>query len=186
MASVDLQDACYSLPIHRKDQKYFSFFWDGHLYRFICMPNGFTDGPRIFMKVLKVPFSLLRSRGHESVIYLDDGYLQGLTYALCLANIQDTVSLLTSLGFFISPKSVLQPTQELTYLGFVLNSVSMSVTLTEKRKEKLWSLTDSLLAQPTQSIRKVAGLIGTIIAASPGVLHGQLHYRRLERDKNGP
>ena len=154
------------------------------LYRFICMPNGYKDGPRLFTKVPKVPFALLRSRGHESVIYLDDGYLQGLTYALCLTNIQDTVSLLTSLGFFISPKSVLQPTQELTYLGFVLNSVSMSITLTEKRKDKLWSLTDSLLAQPTQSIRKVAGLIGTIIAALPGGLHGQLHYRRLERDKN--
>ena len=68
MSSVDLQDAYYSLPIHRKDQKYFSFFWDGHLYRFICMPNGYKDGPQLFTKVLKVPFALLRSRGHESVL----------------------------------------------------------------------------------------------------------------------
>ena len=124
-------------------KKYFSLFWDGNLYRFICMPNGYTDGPRTFTKVLKVPFALL-GRGHESVIYLDDGYLQGLTYALCLSNIQETVSLWTSLGFFISPKSVLLPTQELTYLGFLLNSVSMYIALTAKRKDKIWSLADSV------------------------------------------
>ena len=179
MASVDLKDAYYSIPIHRDDQKYFTFLWEGRLYRFVCMPNGYTDGPRVFTKVLKAPFGTLRSQGNESVIYLDDGYLQGITYDLCLSNIHDTISLLKSLGFFISEKSVLHPTQELTYLGFILNSKSMTITFTDKRKEKIWLLTCSMLDNPIQCFRKVAGLIGMIIAALPGVMYGQMHYRRL-------
>ena len=41
-----------------------------------------------------------------------------------------------------------------------------------------------MASTPMQRIRAVAALVGVINAALPGVKHGQLHYRRLERDKN--
>ena len=40
MASIDLKDAYYSIPIRKEDRKYLSFFWDGNFYRFTCLPNG--------------------------------------------------------------------------------------------------------------------------------------------------
>ena len=122
--------------------------------------------------------------GHASVIYLDDGYLQASTYEECCRNIQCTTSLLEALGFFISDKSVLTPTTRLIFLGFILDSDAMTITLTEKRKGKILSAAKVMASAPTQRIRAVAALVGMIIAALPGVTHGQLHYRRLERDKN--
>ena len=74
MASVNLRDAYYSIPVHQEDQKFFSFAWEEQYYQFICLPNGYKDGPRVFTKVLKAPFAYLRRHGHASVIYLDDGY----------------------------------------------------------------------------------------------------------------
>ena len=42
----------------------------------------------------------------------------------CLKNVHDTVELFKSLGFCIHPdKSVLEPSQKLTFLGFELDSV---------------------------------------------------------------
>ena len=184
MASVDQRDAYYSIPVHQEDQKFFSFAWEGKYYQFICLPHGYQDGPRVFTKVLKAPFAYLRRQGHASVIYLDDGYLQASTYEECCKNIQCTTSLLEALGFFISDKSVLTPTTRLIFLGFILDSDAMTITLTEKRKGKILSAAKVMASAPTQRIRAVAALVGMIIAALPGVTHGQLHYRRLERDKN--
>ena len=181
MPSVNLRDAYYSIPVHKEDQKFFSFAWEEKYYQFICLPNGYKDGPRVFIKVLKAPFAYLRRQGHASVIYLDDGYLQASTYEECCRNIQCTTSLLKALGFFISEKSVLTPTTRSIFLGFILDSDAMTITLTEKRKGKILSASKVMASAPTQRIRAVAALI---IAALPGVKHGQLHYRRLERDKN--
>ena len=163
MASVDLRDAYYSIPVHKEDQKFFSFAWEEKYYHFICLPNGHKDGPRVFTNVLKAPFAYLRSQGHASVVYLDDGYLQALTYEECCRNVQYTTSLLTTLGFFINEKSVLSPTKQLTFLGFVLDSDFMTITLTEKRKGKI------------PSAAKVM-LVGMISAALPGVKHGVCTY----------
>ena len=70
-----------------------------------------------------------------SVIFVDDSYLQGDTKQECLQNIEATVSLLESLGFAIHEgKSILNPTQEIEFLGFVFNSVKW---LFQLQKEKL-------------------------------------------------
>ena len=80
-------------------------------------------------------------------------------------------------------KSALNPSQSLTFLGFVLNSVSMTVTLTQEKKEQLKSLCTEALSQEIFPIRFVAKVIGKIVSALPGAGFGRLHYRNLERDK---
>ena len=66
---------------------------------YVClmgMPNGYAQAPFIFTKLLKPPFGFLRKHGYSSVVYIDDSYLQGDTYAHCLENINATRTLLTS------------------------------------------------------------------------------------------
>ena len=79
MASIDLRDAFFSVPIHNDHQKYFKFIF-GNLFQFTSMPNGYGPAMRIFTKISKVPFGHLRSQGLNSVVYVDDSYLQGHTY----------------------------------------------------------------------------------------------------------
>ena len=111
MASIDLKDAFFSVPIHYDHQKYLKFIF-GNLFQFTSMPNGYGPAMRIFTKISKVPFGHLRSQGHNSVVYVDDLYLQGDTYQSCLATILDTIKLLRELGFVIHPdKSVLTLSQ---------------------------------------------------------------------------
>ena len=73
---------------------------------------------------------------------------------------------------------MLSPTKQLIYLGFVLDSEAMTITLTDKRKGKILSAAKVMASTPTQRISAVAALVGMIITALPGVKHGQLHYRR--------
>ena len=113
--------------------------WD-RPYALAAMPNGYSDAMRIFTKILKPPFAALRQSGHLSCVYVDDSYLQGGTYSECLQNVHDTIALLLSLGYPIHPnKSVLKPTQVIIFLGFVINFIEMTITLTTEKKEKLKS-----------------------------------------------
>ena len=124
--------------VSASDQKYLKFTWDGQLFHFVCFPNGLACCPRLFTKLLKPVYARLRQQGHESSGYIDDSYLQGDDFPDCVANVKATVCLFDSLGFITHPdKSVLIPTQRLTYLGFILDSIEMKIFLTPEKAERL-------------------------------------------------
>ena len=148
------------------------------------MPNRYLDAVRVFTKILKPPFSCLGEQGHLSVIYVDDSLLAGDTYKDCLDNIHETKLLLEGLGFHIHPKkSVFLPTQAITSLGFEINAVNMTITLTNAKKNKIKDLCVTTLSNSTLTICQVASLLGNIGATFEGVPYGCLHYCYLEQNK---
>ena len=88
-------------------------------------------------------------------------------------------------GWLLHPdKSVLEPTQTLEFLGFLLNSILMRITLTLHKVEKIISACTSLLHKSNRvSIRDVSRVIGLLVSSFPGVMFGPLYYRTLEHDK---
>lgn len=81
---------------------------------------GLSSAHRIFTKIMKPVFSHLRKLGHSIIAYIDDCLLQGDT---CLRNVDQTVEILDSLGLTIYPsKSVFQPSKQIVFLGFILDS----------------------------------------------------------------
>ena len=57
MTSVDMEQAYYSIPIHKESQKYLKFYWNEVLYSFSCLPFGLASAPYIFTKILKPVYS---------------------------------------------------------------------------------------------------------------------------------
>ena len=132
--SVDLAEAFYSIPIRESDRKYFRFWHRDQKFQFTALIMGLTHSPRVFTKILKPVFAHLRAKGHISSAYIDDSCLQGSTYVRCRQNIHDTIQLMDSLGLTVHlGKSVLQPTQQIVFLGFLLCSVTMSIRLPPER-----------------------------------------------------
>jgi hypothetical protein len=161
------------------------FEWDNNLYQFTCYPNGLGPCPRKFTKLMKVPLSHLREIGHFIMGYIDDFFLKGQGKQKCHGTLIAAIALLTSLGFTIHPgKSQLDPKQIIIFLGFVINSCEMTVTLTDEKKAKLIELINSILSKNSVVIRQVASVIGKIVSSLPGSLPGALYYRRLEKDKD--
>jgi len=184
MASIDLKDAYYSVPIAEEHQKYLKFEWRGVLYQFKALPNGLSSGPRKFTKLLKPPFSVLRHRGHVIIGYIDDTLLLGKTKEAVTEAVADTTELLQSLGFTIhQEKSVFEPEQKIVFLGFEIDSVTMTVKLTQRKIEEIMGQCLSLKRKRKITIHEVASLIGKLVAAFPGVQYGALHYRELEKNK---
>jgi len=184
IASVDLKDAFFSVPIHKQDQNLLKFLYKGQLYKFTCLPNGYRDAPRCFTKLLKPVFATLRELGYLSVIYIDDSFLTGDTYEECLENVKATIKLLVDLGFTINlKKSSLIPSHSIVFLGYIINSLDMTISLTTEKKEKLFLLAASLLDSNPHTIREVAKFLGFISASHLAVPFSKLHYRSLEQEK---
>ena len=60
MASIDLKDALFTVSVHESLQKYFMFEWKDKVYKFVGMPNGYSDVMRVFAKILKPVYANLR------------------------------------------------------------------------------------------------------------------------------
>ena len=53
MASIDLTDAYYTVPVASEHRKYLRFIWGGKLFQCTCLSNGLSAAPRYFTKLLK-------------------------------------------------------------------------------------------------------------------------------------
>ena len=82
MASVDLKDAYYSIPISVEDRNFLKFEWQGTTFDLPGLPNGLASAPRLFTKVLKPIYAHLRFLGHFCMGHIDDPFRMGLH--LCL------------------------------------------------------------------------------------------------------
>ena len=119
MASIDLQDAYYSVNIDKSDRKYLRFTWKNSLYQFTCLPNGLASAPRWYTKLLKPVFSHLRNTGLVSAYYLDDTWLMGRSKEECEANVAQTHQMLVDTGFLINKaKSQMLPSEAIQFLFF--------------------------------------------------------------------
>ena len=85
-----------------------------------------------------------------------DSHLQGITKLECENNVQATTKLFNSLGLYVHPdKSILEPSQVLEFLGFVLNSMTMTVTLSHTKVENITQVCKDLLTRTQPTIRDV-------------------------------
>ena len=95
-----------------------------------------------------------------------------------------TVNTFHKLGFVNHPtKSVLIPTQEKEFLGFMLNSSSLTLRLPLRKATNVKQACENLLHQDSPTIRGVAQVIELIVFRFPGVQFGEFHYRNLERNE---
>ena len=97
------------------------------------------------------------------------------------------VQLFDRLGFTINlSKSVLPPTKTkiIQHLGFVFNSIDMTVQLTDEKKHCIVKLADDLLDTLKPDIQQLAQFVGKLVAAEPGFTHAPLYYKEIEIYKN--
>lgn len=184
LASIDLKDAYHLVSIHKKHHKYLRFVFAGQIYEYTCLPFGLNTAPYLFTKLLKPVLFYLRQRGFLSVLYIDDFLLLGRSYSECLSNIAVTKQVLSSLGFIINlEKSILIPNTNIKYLGFLYNTVDMSVSLPLDKQQSILKHVLKIMRSNRFTIQEFAKLIGKLIAACPAIKYGWLYTKNCERAK---
>jgi hypothetical protein len=185
--SWDVRKGYYNLAVHPAFQRFFCFEFEGQRYMFKCL-MGISIAPFIFSKLMGALIQVARAGGIDVSFYLDDTLLRGPTYDIAWRDLRAVGELFQLAGFLLhKTKSVDEPTQVITYLGFVICSRTMTVSLpTEKEQQIRRALTQALLdadAGTPWTVRAAAQLIGWLLAAIPAVKYGQGHFQSLENVK---
>jgi len=137
-ASTDIRYGYYSVPIAEEDQVKLRFNHSGKIFQCKVLPNCLCSALNWFTRLMKPVYASLRMLGQQMSGYIDDSLCLGDSYMECKANVKNTVCLTTDLGFMVhEKKSVLIPSQTITYLAFVMDAVQMVVTLPIKKVEKI-------------------------------------------------
>ena len=183
MIGIDLKDAFLHIPINPRFRKFLRFQWQGQTLQFKVLPFGLTCSPRVLTKVLKPVMGFLRSKwGILISIYMDDMLLQASSAAAAYLHAQLTVLLLMSLGWEINwKKSSFVPVQEITHLGFILNTSTMEIRCPEDKINRLVVLASSALESGNISVRLLESLLGQMESVRPVTPLAALHYRHVQR-----
>ncbi|KAN0018540.1 hypothetical protein ACTFIU_011158 [Dictyostelium citrinum] len=149
----------------------FRFVWKGVHYRWKTMPFGLSTAPRIFTMLLRPVLRMLRELNVFVIAYLDDLLIVGSTKEECLSNLDKRMELLVKLGFKLNlEKSVLEPTQSITFLWLQIDSVSMQLLVPKEKKKSVIKEIRNFLKLDSCTPRKLAGLKGKLIALEDAVI----------------
>ena len=107
----------------------------------------------------------------------------GKSFAECETNIELIVTLLHSLGFTVHPDKFVSA-RSIEYLGFVIDSQSMTISLSQKKKASIKQLCHEVFQEEFLIIRKFARLLGKSTSSFPSLRFGPLHNQSLEWHKN--
>jgi len=126
----------------------------------------------------------LWQRGVRMIIYLDD-ILILQDSALLAGLISQICQLLEALGFLINrKKSLMNPTQQIEFLGFQLCSQTLRIHTSPEKLRKTRQEASHLFQQTTVLIRDLARFIGKTSASVRAIQVAPLHYRALQRLMN--
>uniref|UniRef100_A0A7M5V2U2 Reverse transcriptase domain-containing protein n=1 Tax=Clytia hemisphaerica TaxID=252671 RepID=A0A7M5V2U2_9CNID len=166
MLKIDLKDAYFAIPLDQHSQRFVRFEWDKTLYQFQCLCFGLSPAPRVFSKILKVPISLLRRLGIRLIIFLDDILLIASTPEELRQMRDTTIFLLQSLGFLINvKKSVFEPTQKIEFLGMIIDSIKMTLSLPEEKVVAIKKQCSEMLEKEKVPLRELSKLVGRLSAS---------------------
>ena len=131
---------------------------------------------------MKALMSHLRKHyGVNLVFYIDDTLIFGESPAAVREYVSHTLRVLQEAGFDINfEKSVLTPTRVIDYLGFTIDSETLSLTIPEAKVNSLCELGRKALSQYRMTIRKFAGIVGKFAATDPGNDRAKVHIKQLQ------
>lgn len=161
MAKLDLKDAYFTIPIHSEDQSFLQFKWENTPFQFICLPFGLSSAPWVFTKLLKPVVAYLRQQGIRLIIYLDDILILNQSRESLEGQLVVVSNLLDSLGYIINKdKSHTIPTQEIEFLGLLIDSTSVSLKLPDAKQDAIMKWCKDALKKDSLSLREIASVLG--------------------------
>lgn len=185
-AKIDLQAAYRSVPIHPDDYDVTGIQWtfkgdSEPTFLFDArLPFGSNKGPSHFHRLSQaIRRSMIREGCNGIVAYLDDFFIAAPTFDECKYWMLELISLLRTLGFYISYKKVVGPTQNITFLGININTQNSTLTLSE---EKIQRLKDQLLCfskRKRASKQQLQSLAGSLNYACQAIRGGRFFLRRI-------
>ena len=188
--SYDICKGFFHIDVAPEFRTYLGFSFDIAGVRFygeftVC-PFGLAPVPRLFHKILRPLVTHWRAQGMTHFLYLDDGLGACPSREACAADSISVRQDLASLGFVEQPtKCHWEPTQSLTWLGFIIDLRLFGLSIPLEKLVRLRTVLDKAVAATRVSARSLLSIAGrlnsmslvygsvALILAKPFYVHAQ-------------
>ena len=180
----DIRRMFLCLPVAPESQPWLCVRWGGSLYTWCGLPLGLTHSPLAAHRFVRPAVRLLRRAGVKLCQYVDDALVFSDSPASATHSASAYAQVFARLGWLLHPrKCVVEPTQQVQFLGFVLHTQHPScsyapvVTMTSARR---WSIVRAAkeLARAARKgkevrVRALASLVGAVVSTMAAFLPAQ-------------
>lgn len=120
----DLENGFWHVPVAKSSQKYLGFQWRGKYYQWCALPFRLACSPYYFAKLVQASAKYLALCIPQlRMLHFVDDFLLSDQPNLITKVTRQTVSILESLGWKVNlSKSVLIPSDQVTFLGHIIQS----------------------------------------------------------------
>ena len=140
MGKIDLKNAFRQIPVRKEDWHLLGIHWQGKWFVDKCLPFGLRSSPALFDQLATAIEWILHNKCkiNHIIHYLDDFFTAGTPESnTCKRNMQAMNALCHRIGSPTKPEKEEGPFTTLTFLGILLNSTTMTASITNSRKEEL-------------------------------------------------
>ena len=181
LASIDLKDAYFQIPIHQDSRKYLRFVVGGVVYQFKVLCFGLSTAPQVFTRVFAPISAWAHSHGIRLLRYLDDWLILASSEEKLRQDVQKLLSFCHELGIVINEeKSDLVPSQRAKYLGMVIDTRVSRIYPTDARIAKFQQVTAEFLTGLDPPARSWQVVLGHMASLEKLVPHGRIRMRSLQ------
>ena len=129
MAILDIRHAYRHIVIRPRDWDLQSFQIGENSYQDRCLSFGLKIAPEVFTRFTRAVVRIMSRMGYTNIMaYLDEFFITG-NWDTVWETLVKLIHTLQSLGFYIHWGKLVLPAQLVKFLGFLLDSQAMSVTV---------------------------------------------------------
>lgn len=185
MTKADARLLYLCVPLHISTSAWCCVRWKSRIFRCNGTPLGLSPAPRLATMVMRPLIAVLRRLAIAVSQYLDDGLVSAPTSMAATRSMATYAQVLTRAGLLLHPrKCVIQPVQEITFLGFVIKTAHNratdpanelppvpTVTMVPAKRHQIVQQARKLMSanEPVQ-VKKMARWTGTVVACYAAVL----------------
>ena len=180
LASINLKDAYFQIPVHQSSRKLLRSQSEGTVYQFKALCFGLSTAPQVFTKVFAAVSAWAHCHGIRLLRYLDDFLVLASSEVEAKKNVQDLLSVCRSLRIVIKKKSDLIPSQMANYLGMTIDTGASRIFPSLVRVKKFLSVVETFCtttAPPAQLWQVVLGHLASLERLVP---RSRLQMRSLQ------
>ncbi len=179
--SLDLKDAYFHIQVAPHHRRFLRFVFEGVAYQYKVLPFGLSLAPHTFTRCMDAALSPLRQMGIRILNYLDDWLILAQSQAFLTSHKTLLLSHLVCLWLRVNlAKSTLSPSQRVSFLGTVIDSVQMTATISAERDTTIQRYAASFEERTACPLKAFQRMLGLMAAASPVLRLGLLHMRPIQ------
>ena len=180
MAKTDLKSAFRLIPIHPDDWNLLGILWKSQYYVDMYLPFGLRSAPFIFNQLSDgLEWILKHNHGLQRVIHiLDDFFIAESSRLACLTSFSTLLRVFMSLRAPVVASKTIGPSQEIEFMGIVLDSIRMEARLPQDKLSRIYELLTSFRKRRSVRLVELQSLIGTLQFACKVVVPGRTFLQR--------